>query len=298
MASGIFHYPRSRLFPQGLLPVYARRFTHFRTQPTHDHDFMELVVVLGGSAAHRSPRGVEALVRGDVIVLRPGAWHGYEQCRHLKIVNCCFGAEMLRHELAWMLDDAVINPLLWGRPLREKSKGIYLFHLDAAAMHMASRLLDDLHDDTQDNGRHSSARRLARLILVIEHLARHLPPEATSPAGPTALPLPPLALQAVRLLEQQIAHPWQTRELAERLGVDISYAIRLVKLATGLPPLAYLSRMRAEAAASMLVRTDEPIMAIGQHIGWPEPPYFARRFRSYFGLSATEYRRRFTARRS
>jgi AraC family L-rhamnose operon transcriptional activator RhaR len=28
-------------------------------------------------------------------------------------------------------------------------------------------------------------------------------------------------------------------------------------------------------------------------VGWPDPNYFARRFRSHFGLSATTFRERF-----
>lgn len=295
MVTGIFHYPPSRLFPEGMLPVYAQRFVHHRTQPVHDHGFMELVVVIGGSALHRSPDGARPLHRGDVIVLRPGAWHGYESCHRLQIVNCCFATEMLRNQLAWMLDDAVINSLLLHRPLRQGAKGIYLYHMDSQATRIAGQLLDNLHTETKSGDHHSSARRLARLILVIEHLARHLPPESTAAAPRASVPpRPPLVLQAVRLLDQHLAHPWQTRELAERLGVDVSYAIRLVKQTTGLPPLAYLARLRAETAAGMLVRSQQPITEIGRQVGWPEPAYFARRFRCYFGLSATEYRRRFT----
>jgi len=126
---------------------------------------------------------------------------------------------------------------------------------------------------------------------VLEFLAEHLPQE--KPPSPARRPLPPLARDAVRLLENQIRHPWETRELAAKLGVDVSYAIRLVKLATGLSPLAYLSRLRAERAASLLVRSRLSVADVALQVGWEEPAYFARRFRSHFGLSASEYRKRF-----
>jgi AraC family L-rhamnose operon transcriptional activator RhaR len=70
--------------------------------------------------------------------------------------------------------------------------------------------------------------------------------------------------------------------------------VRLFKAQTGLPPLAYLARHRAERAAMLLLQTDRPIAQIGEAVGWDDPNYFARRFRAYFGVSATTYRARFS----
>lgn len=62
---------------------------------------------------------------------------------------------------------------------------------------------------------------------------------------------------------------------------------------SGLPPIAYLSRLRAEVAASLLLRTAQPITQISRSVGWPDQNYFARRFKAHFGLTATTYRKRF-----
>lgn len=289
--AAIYRYPRSRVFAPGRVAIKADAVQHDHAEAGHDHDFVEVVFVRSGSALQRSPGGTQPLQPGDVIVLRPGAWHAYEQCRRLRIINCCFGGELLQHELAWMLDDPATNPLLWGRPLRGGRRGIYVFRLPASARRMLCKLLDDLQRSTSPAAPSSPGTRLARLILVLEFLAEHLPQE--KPPSPARRPLPPLARDAVRLLENQIRHPWETRELAAKLGVDVSYAIRLVKLATGLSPLAYLSRLRAERAASLLVRSRLSVADVALQVGWEEPAYFARRFRSHFGLSASEYRKRF-----
>jgi hypothetical protein len=50
---------------------------------------------------HVSPAGRHRLVEGDVVLLRPGVWHGYDQCAGLDLFNCCFSAELLQRELAW-----------------------------------------------------------------------------------------------------------------------------------------------------------------------------------------------------
>ncbi|WP_425565224.1 helix-turn-helix transcriptional regulator [Nonomuraea bangladeshensis] len=98
----------------------------------------------------------------------------------------------------------------------------------------------------------------------------------------------------MRLLEGDLAHPWTLRELAEKLPMVPGSLVRLFKSAVGLPPMAYLAQQRAEAAAALLLQDDRPISQIGASVGWPDPNYFARRFKAHFGLSARAYRSRFS----
>lgn len=51
-------------------------------------------------------------------------------------------------------------------------------------------------------------------------------------------------------------------------------------------------RLRAQAAARLLVQTDQPIAHIGTQLGWDDAGYFARRFKTAYGLSPSAYRRR------
>jgi AraC family L-rhamnose operon transcriptional activator RhaR len=98
----------------------------------------------------------------------------------------------------------------------------------------------------------------------------------------------------MRLMEATPAYRWTLTELAERLHLTPGYLIRLFKLATGLPPMAYLSRFRVETAATLLLHTDAPVTQIGNSVGWPDQNYFARRFKAHYGLAASTYRARFS----
>jgi AraC-like DNA-binding protein len=57
--------------------------------------------------------------------------------------------------------------------------------------------------------------------------------------------------------------------------------------------MAYLRRRRLELAAGLLLRTRRSVAEVGDLVGWPDANYFTRRFRSQFGVSPTDYRRRF-----
>ena len=137
---------------------------------------------------------------------------------------------------------------------------------------------------------------VGRLALLFSHLGRaveqtHRP--LPGPAGPAHPAIGQAIGQAMRLLEDRLAYRWTLTELAEQLHLAPGYLVRLFKAATGLPPMAYLARLRAEHAATLLLHSDQPITCIGQAVGWPDQNYFARRFKAHYGLTATTYRARF-----
>ena len=93
-------------------------------------------------------------------------------------------------------------------------------------------------------------------------------------------------------MANDLARPWTVEDLAAAVAVSPAHLSRLFRLATGKPPMAYLSVLRAEAAALLLLRTPEPVSAVGAAVGWTDPNYFARRFRAHFGASPTAFRGR------
>src|SRR5262249_24308192 len=229
---------------------------------------------------------------GDVILLRPGVWHVYEKCRRLDLYNCCFSTELLQRELAWTREDPLLGYLLWTGPYSLERRGMLTTTLDEAALkvcvdHLAA--LDELR--FRPVGLHRGDI-IGRLSLFLSCLARAVARDEGGMEEPTG-PTHPAVVQAMRLMEARLAHPWSLTELAATLHLTPGYLVRLFKSATGLPPMAYLSRHRVEVAASLLLHPEDPITTIGHVVGWPDQNYFARRFRAHYGLSASTYRQRF-----
>nr|WP_269329847.1 AraC family transcriptional regulator [Kineosporia babensis] len=266
-------------------PVWSGHYLHEQDHPDHTHSFVEIALVLEGSGMHRSPAGPRLLEVGDVVLLRPGAWHGYADCSGLVLYNCCFSVDLLRQELAWTRDDPLLGYLLWTGPYADDRRGIMATHLpELAACLPHLDALSLLRD--QPAGWHR-AEIIGRLTLLLGVLARTVEhPEPARVAHPAVA-------QALTLLEGDPAHHWTLTELAALLHVAPAYLVRLFKATTGLPPMAYLSQHRLESAATMLVRTQDPITSIARTVGWPDQNHFARRFRAHYGLSASEYRTRF-----
>ncbi|GAA3981073.1 AraC family transcriptional regulator [Actinomadura viridis] len=275
--------------------AYAGHHLHQDSHPVHTHSFVELAVVTGGQGVHKSLTGNRRLQVGDVILLRPGVWHGYEECRGLDLYNCCFSTGLLQRELAWTREDPFLGYLLWTGPNSMQRRGMLTTHLDPETLKECVTHLDGLAQLRHEPVNRHRSDIIGRLSLFLGHVARAVATDLGGVPGGEG-PAHPAVLEAMSLLESRLAHKWTLDELAEELHLTPRYLIRLFKAATGLPPMTYLAQHRVEKAASLLLHTDQPITHIAQTVGWADQNYFARRFKAHYGLTATTYRRLFTHR--
>lgn len=273
--------------------VFAEHWVQDGTCAAHTHSFVEIAVMVSGEGVHDSLAGRQPMSAGDVVTLRPGVWHGYEECRQLDMFNCCFSTDLLGHELAWAREDPLLGYLLWQAPYSGQRRGILTTHLDPAALAGCVSHLDALHELRHRPARLHRGDVIGHLSLFLTGLARAVIVDHDGVAEGLGQAAHPAVLAAVQLMEARPADPWTLTELAESLHVAPRYLVRLFKAATGLPPIAYLARLRIELAAARLLHTDDPIGQIGVSVGWPDPNYFARRFRTHYGVTASVYRARF-----
>lgn len=278
-------------FTDGSL-AYAGHYLHENVHPDHTHSFVEIAVVTGGAGVHRSMLGESPLRVGDVMLLRPGVWHGYTRCRGLDLYNCCFSVDLLHRELSWTRDDPLLGHLLWTGPYARQRRGMLTAALTPAELADCASHLDALDQLRTLPVEDHRGDLIGRLTLFLSCLARAAARDgaSTSPAGPAH----PAVAQVMSLLEGDLTRDWSLAELASLVSLSPGYLVRLFKATTGLPPVAYLSRQRVETAATLLLHTDEPVTRIARTVGWPDQNYFARRFRAHYGLNATTYRSRFT----
>lgn len=283
--AGLSHFTENPV----TVAAYAR---YDGSHPAHSHSYVEIVTVIDGSGMHCSSLGRHELGVGDVMVLRSGAWHGYEHCRDLQTINLSIPAELLWRELAWTREDPLVGHLLWDGPYGRKQYGMLTFRLGQAAFAECTNRLRALASLNGEPVLRYRSDLIGGLALTLGCLAR-----AADDARDQRELLPSghhqaVILQAIRLLESRLAHPWTLAELADELHLTPNYLVRLFKSVTGLPPMAYLARHRVETAAILLLTSRESIAQIGATVGWPDQNYFARRFKAHFGLSARAYRAR------
>ncbi|MEV0236376.1 AraC family transcriptional regulator [Nonomuraea sp. NPDC050786] len=253
----------------------------------HAHDFLEIAVVGTGDGRHVSSQGERPLQRGDVIVLRPGAWHGFRNCTDLTVANCCLSAQALRAELAALYDIPMLRRMLWTDPVASGTHGVAIMTVDPAAAEEAIAEIGLLERDLKA-AHDRPGRVLGRLITVLGILADGRAPDRKT----LEAAVHPAVAAIIARLEAAPAHPWRLDDLARAVNLDPAYLGRLFRQHVGLTPLGFLARLRAERAATLLAHSNLPTARVGAAVGWDDPTYFARRFRTLVGLTPTEYRRR------
>lgn len=86
------------------------------------------------------------------------------------------------------------------------------------------------------------------------------------------------------------AEPFDSEFLARMADMSPSPLRRLFKEHTGKSPGAFVKDLRMTTAARRLLVTNQRISAIAYELGFDDPNYFARIFKSVFGVSPQEYR--------
>lgn len=283
---------------------YSNHVHHDGDLAAHDHNYLELAFVLSGRARHVAVSGQEMCRAGDMLIIPVGAWHSYVQAAKLEVVNCLISPSMLQNELSWLAADARLSQVLGlaapftltGQPSRWK--------VTPAQMKKIRPRLSELLESYE--GGASRLELLGHLLLLLAQVravvgkasalrgqAAGTASASSAAAGLAAIQGRALHLSVERgllLLSSDLSRSWTLSELAERLRLNPSYLVRLFRTQTGLPPMKYLDRLRANRAATLLFAQDLSIARIGEQVGWADPKQFSRQFRQHFGQSATRYR--------
>lgn len=279
---------RKTLFASDHAATMVNRYDLYGENTPHGHDFFEIALSAGGKGRHVSASGEQMLNEGEVIIVRPGAWHGYMECSGLIIYNCCFDQNLLQRELSWLREDSALNYLMWTGPYASDRRGVLVVRLQAGCLNGCLEQLQAL-GDVQDSPRR--AETLGRLLIFLDSLSRTV--EECGVLHRQAQHIHPAVIETMHLIESQISRDWSLTDLGTHCHLNPSYLVRLFKADVGLSPIAYLNRCRLERAAGLMLHTVLPVAEVAAQLGWFDPNLFARRFRAAYGMSPSEYRKRF-----
>ncbi len=98
------------------------------------------------------------------------------------------------------------------------------------------------------------------------------------------------------VLEYMISNidkPVKTAELAAIVYMQPTYFIKSFRKNYGIPPMAYLNRMRMYKAMGLLAGTENSIEQIAGAVGISDTSYFSRIFKKHCKVTPTEYRQEF-----
>ena len=100
---------------------------------------------------------------------------------------------------------------------------------------------------------------------------------------------------ALAKIERDYAEPLSIARLAESVCMSERHFRRQFEKLYQQTPKDYLQKLRLNAAAELLLQKELSVTEIALACGFSDCNYFSRAFRQNFGISPTEYRKRFFA---
>jgi transcriptional regulator GlxA family with amidase domain len=102
--------------------------------------------------------------------------------------------------------------------------------------------------------------------------------------------------KAIELMRTDLAKRWTVTALARAVGVSRPVLARRFVEEAGMSPLRYLTKLRMERAAALLVGSSASLAEVGGHVGYDSEFAFSRAFRRHYRRPPGLFRREERAR--
>jgi AraC-like DNA-binding protein len=179
------------------------------------------------------------------------------------------------------MDAEVTRPLLAALP------SLIVVGRDELSSPLVGVLDDEIGRDRP--GQDAVLDRLLDVLVISVLRAWFARPDAAAPAWFTARS-DPVVGRALRLLQDNPAHPWTLASLAARTGASRAALARRFNRLVGEPPMAYLTHWRLALAADLLREPGATVGAVARQVGYGTPFALSAAFKRERGISPKEYR--------
>ena len=238
-----------------------------------------IVFQVTGSANFESEELAIGLDAGTILIASPNLEWTWSPSGCSQTVILCLNQIYLEHQLLWL---PRAHPLVYHlhRAMRE-DQVVGAIRIPARAAHHLAVLFRQLLQHHEDKCFDFTS--LSLLASAFEVVDRMSGTAHGSPVRPTS---PPRAevLSAISLVRADPGYPWTMDDLAEKVHLSHSQLTRLFRASTGMSPMAFVRRIRAERMAELLASTSVSVREAGAAVGWSDASIASRIFKRRYGV--------------
>jgi AraC-like DNA-binding protein len=279
---------RIDLFPSEDVPVSVGRVDVQDYVSSHWHDFGELVLIFSGTATHHVHGMTHELSAGDVFVIPEHVSHEYRDLQRLSLINIYFNRDLLQ----WPIADVTHLPgyqALFELEPRLRRRGDFRGRLRISLENLAyaDGLVKQM--ETELDRRPPGFRfQLTALFMQLVCFLSRCYGQVRTPETRSLIRLGTV----LAYLEEHFAEPISLPRLAKTAHMSQSTLLRTFRSALGSTPIRYLIRLRTQKAADWLREENDSVTEAALRAGFSDANYFARQFRTVFGVSPSDFRQR------
>ena len=274
------------LAEQGSGRVLVLPFEHHGHSGCHTHTFFEFVYIERGFTLHTYNNITTILTPGDLFAMKPGDVHGYTSAYHTRLYNCLFASDALNAEMDSLKElpglSCLFNqdqPSIWRR-----------IHLDIAGRNEVQNYLEKMAWECLNKAigweLHLQSMLINFLVLFARAYNHYYKPGREEEAQYYNH-----VCRALSYIETGYKEDIFAGDIAAAAGLTADYLGRQFKHLTGLTTMEYLRTYRFAKAIELLRDQDMTVAQIAAEVGFDDPSYFTKLFKSLLGTSPSEYRR-------
>lgn len=283
---------KERYFEKSGMPIFVTLSPIQSTEPFHDHEFHELIVVLAGEGVHVTKTARYPIRKGDAFVIHPGDAHAYRTTRGLAIANVLFEADRLIPAESDLCKLAGYHALFTVEPAMRMRHGVRTpLKLSAAELAVVTDLITNMKREI--DSRQPAYRAMTAALFV--QMAGFLSRCYTRMEDPERHPLARMGT-VLSYMEEHFTELVTLEQLARTAHMSRCSLYRAFKRSLGASPIDYLIRLRIQKAAEILLREDMNVTETAFRMGFSDSNYFSRQFRRVMGMSPRSFRKQRQAR--
>jgi transcriptional regulator GlxA family with amidase domain len=96
--------------------------------------------------------------------------------------------------------------------------------------------------------------------------------------------------QSITYMKQNLGKPLRVSVLARLVNISLPHYFAVFKKRTGNTPIDFFIRLRMQRACQLLEATSLSVKEVAAELGYDDPFYFSRMFKSVNTVAPTEYR--------
>lgn len=261
--------------------IAVRRFTSdlatSRKPVIHDH--ASIALYLGGRGKFWM-QGLYTLGPGDLLLIPDAAPHYLVEASGVKSmgVSLCLSCApaSVREHLVALFDGA-------------RRGGCALRHLDADEARRVESLLLDLERELGPGPAPANRDLAVDALVALLAVAILRAAQGTAPGRQPGAS--PVVVRALEFVHRRGPTGISLRDVASHVARSPAHVASLVKNATGVTVVGWITRARLSEGRQLLLHTDESIEAIAERCGFASPSHFHRAFKRAHGAPPGEWRR-------
>lgn len=236
-----------------------------------------------------TPEGEKPIRAGDVITVKPGQIHGYNNVNKLVLMNILIRPSFFSDDSTNLSTVPGYADLFQQRTVLKKTEApVLLFNLNRMQFFEIQAIIESMQKEIESQNLSWQVVTTSYLIQLVIILLRVY----NDPSYPDTADKDNGAF-LVKYMEKHYKQTLTMEELLAVSAMSESSVLRTFKRITGYPPFVFQMRLRIFAAINELTSTDRSITQIAYDAGFNDSNYFSRMFKKFTGISPKEYKEKF-----